>query len=97
MARGHTFLIFKYCRMSGNDMTVSSPRAAAAAMVTAVMYPSVRIVCLLSFRARSAAPQHHDDEHDDHDHDDGSDADKHGVPLGCAPASGGRSCGCRGG
>ena len=31
-------------------MTVSSPRAATAAtMVMAVMYPSVRIVCLLSF------------------------------------------------
>jgi hypothetical protein len=37
--------------MSGNDMTASSPRAAAvAAMVTAVMYPSVRIVCLLFLR-----------------------------------------------
>ena len=48
--RGHIFLIFRYCRMSGNDMTASSPRAAAAAaMVTAVMYPSVRMVCLLFF------------------------------------------------
>ncbi len=46
----HIFLIFKYCRMSGTDMTASSPRAAtAAAMVTAVMYPSVRTACLLSF------------------------------------------------
>lgn len=46
--RGHIFLIFKYRRMSGNDISVSSPRAAAAAaMVTAMMYPSVRIVCLL--------------------------------------------------
>ena len=42
--------------------------------------------------ARSAPPQHQDDEHDDHDQDDGSDADKHGVPLGCAPALAGRSC-----
>ena len=72
-------MILKYRRMSGIDITVSSPRAAtAAAMVTAVMYPSVRIVGLLSFGARSAPPQHHDDEHDDHDYDDGSDADKHG-------------------
>jgi hypothetical protein len=48
--RGHIFLIFKYFRMSGNAMTASSPRAAAvAAMVTAVMYPSVRIACLLFF------------------------------------------------
>jgi hypothetical protein len=47
---GHIFLIFRYCRMSGNDMTASSPRAAAAAaVVAAVMYPSVRIVCLLFF------------------------------------------------
>ena len=48
--RGHIFLIFRYCCMSGNDVTASSPRAAAAAaIVTAVMYPSVRIVCLLFF------------------------------------------------
>jgi hypothetical protein len=47
---GHIFLIFKYWRMSGNDVTASSPRAAvAAAMITAVMYPSVRIACLLFF------------------------------------------------
>ena len=47
---GHIFLIFKYCRISGNDMTARSPRvAAAAAMVIAEMYPSVRIVCLLFF------------------------------------------------
>ena len=47
---GHIFLIFKYRRISGNDMTARSPRvAAAAAMVTAEMYPSVRIVCLLFF------------------------------------------------
>ena len=49
-SRGHIFLIFKYCRISGNDMTARSPRAAAeAAMVIAEMYPSVRIVCLLFF------------------------------------------------
>jgi hypothetical protein len=49
-SRGHIFLIFRYCRMSGNDMTARSPRpAAAAAMVIAVMYPSVRIACLLFF------------------------------------------------
>jgi hypothetical protein len=48
--QGHIFLIFKYRRRSGNDMTASNPRAAvAAAMVTAVMYPSVRIACLLLF------------------------------------------------
>ena len=48
--RGHIFLIFRYCRMSGNDMTASSSRAAAAAaMVTAVIYPSARVVCLLFF------------------------------------------------
>ena len=36
--------------MSGNDMTARSPKAAAAAaMVIADMYPSVRIVCLLFF------------------------------------------------
>jgi hypothetical protein len=47
---GHIFLIFKYRRISGNDMTARSPRvAAAAAMVIAEMYPSVRIVCLLFF------------------------------------------------
>jgi hypothetical protein len=46
----HIFLIFKYCRISGNDMTARSPRvAAAAAMVIAEIYPSVRIVCLLFF------------------------------------------------
>jgi hypothetical protein len=46
---GHIFLIFKYCRMSGADLTASSPRAeAAAAIVIAVMYPSVRIACLCS-------------------------------------------------
>jgi hypothetical protein len=45
---GHIFLIFKYLRMSGNDVTASSPSAAVAAvMVTAVMYPSDRIVRLL--------------------------------------------------
>jgi hypothetical protein len=37
-------------------MTVSSPTAApAAAMVTAVMYPSVRIIYLLSHRSASEA------------------------------------------
>ena len=36
--------------MSGTDMAASSPRAVAAvAMVTAVMYPSVLIACLLFF------------------------------------------------
>jgi hypothetical protein len=36
--------------MSGTDLAASSPRAAAAAaVVTAVMYPSVRIACLLFF------------------------------------------------
>jgi hypothetical protein len=48
--RDYIFLIFMYRRMSGNDMTASSPMAAAVtAMVTAVMYPTVRIVCLLFF------------------------------------------------
>jgi hypothetical protein len=47
---GHIFLIFKYLRISGKEVTASSTRAAAAAVVvTAVMYPSVRIVCLLFF------------------------------------------------
>jgi hypothetical protein len=47
-APGHIFLIFRYRRMSGNDVTARSPRAAAvAAMVIAEMYPSVRIACLL--------------------------------------------------
>ena len=45
---GHMFLIFRYRRTSGTDLTASSPRAAAAAaIVTAVMFPSVRIACLL--------------------------------------------------
>ena len=45
---GHIFLIFMYLRMSGTALTASSPRVAAvAAIVTAVMYPSVRITCLL--------------------------------------------------
>jgi len=36
--------------MSGNDMTARSPKAAAAAaMVIAEIYPSVRIACLLFF------------------------------------------------
>ena len=35
--------------MSGNDMTASSPAAAPAAMVTAVMYPRVRIAYFLFF------------------------------------------------
>jgi hypothetical protein len=40
----YIFLIFKYRRTSGTDMTTRSARAApAAAMVTAVMYPSARI------------------------------------------------------
>ena len=47
-SRGHIFLIFRYRRMSGNDMTARSPKAAAAAaMVIAEIYPSVRIACLL--------------------------------------------------
>ena len=48
---GHIFLIFRYRRMSGTDMTASTPRVAAAAIkVTAVMYPSVRIAGLLVLR-----------------------------------------------
>jgi hypothetical protein len=44
----HIFLIFRYRRTSGSDRTTNSARAAlAAAMATAVMYPSARIACLL--------------------------------------------------
>lgn len=43
-------MIFKYRRASGTDMAASTPSAAAAAvMVIAVMYPSVRIAGLLFF------------------------------------------------
>ena len=50
----YIFLIIRYRRTSGSDLTATSPSAAAqAAAVIVVMYPIARIICL-SFICGSA-------------------------------------------
>jgi len=58
--RYYIFRIATYRRTSGSDLTATSPSAiAAAAIVSAVTYPSVRINFLLLFSgSRDIGPRH---------------------------------------
>jgi hypothetical protein len=52
----YIFLIARYRRTSGSDLTATSPTAtAAAAMAIVVTYPSVRIILLLLFGGPATA------------------------------------------
>ena len=82
----YIFLIVRYRRITGSDLTATSPSAAAvAAMVTVVTYPIVRIIFLLLIRGSAAAARDIDVPHP------GAGSELNPPPPGLLPACGRRS------